>query len=88
MVVKRLMQKHDGQYLAKVTTNCLDQFGLAELVCLSFYLFCDPEHFAVALMYVWTMHQTVTGWPNIFHFMFRHSEAWPLMDSASRTLST
>jgi hypothetical protein len=39
MVVKRLTQKHDGQYLAKVTADCLDWSGLAELVCLSFFIF-------------------------------------------------
>ena len=50
MVVERLTQKNDGQYLAKVTADCLDQFGLTELVCLSFYLFCDPENLSVALI--------------------------------------
>jgi hypothetical protein len=50
MVVERLTQKHDGQYLAKVTADCLDQFGLAKLVCLSFSLFCDPENLSVALV--------------------------------------
>jgi hypothetical protein len=50
LCVERLTQKHDGQYLAKVTADCLDRFGLAELVCLSFSLFCDPENLSVALV--------------------------------------
>jgi hypothetical protein len=49
IVVERLTQKHDGEYLAKSTADCLDRFGLAELVCMSFYSFCDAENLLVAL---------------------------------------
>ena len=31
-VIIRLKQKHDGEYLASVTADCLNRFGLAELV--------------------------------------------------------
>ena len=33
-VIIRLKQKHDGEYLASVTADCLNWFGLAELVCI------------------------------------------------------
>lgn len=32
-VAARLTQKHDGLYLAKVTAECLERFGLGDLVC-------------------------------------------------------
>lgn len=35
VIIVRLTQKHDGEYLANVTANCLNRFGLMELVCIS-----------------------------------------------------
>jgi hypothetical protein len=49
IIIERLTQKHDGEYLARVTADCLNRFGLAELVRMLFYLFYNPENLPVAL---------------------------------------
>jgi hypothetical protein len=49
MIVKRLTQKHDDEYLTKLTIDCLNQFSLAKLVYMSFYLFYNPENLLVTL---------------------------------------
>lgn len=38
----RLTQKHDGIYLAQVTSACLRRFGLEKFVCL-YFLFFSPS---------------------------------------------
>ncbi|KAF8495270.1 hypothetical protein F5888DRAFT_1794991 [Russula emetica] len=49
IIIERLTQKHDGEYLARATADCLNRFGLAELVRTLFYLFSNPENLPVAL---------------------------------------
>ena len=48
-VIARLTQKHDGEYLANVTADCLKRFGLVELVCMFVMSISHTEVILVAL---------------------------------------